>query len=99
MHQAEDQTRAAIRCAFLLVAVIGVGTLGFWLIEQDWDLWKSLFFTLITITTVGYGDEGISEAGRRFAVILLICGIGTFTYSLSTLVQFAVDREAALIRK
>ena len=57
------------------------------------------FSHLLLSRLFGYGDDGISEVGRRFAIVLLICGIGTFTYSLSTLIQFAVDREAALLRR
>lgn len=95
----DDKSLAAFRCAMLLLSVVFVGTIGFWLIEDQWNLWDALYFTLITVTTVGYSDGGISEAGQRFALVLLLCGIGTFTYSLSTLVQFAADREAALLRR
>jgi voltage-gated potassium channel len=79
----------------MLAGVLVAGTIGFALIERDWTLWQCMYFTLVTVTTVGYGDYGLCPAGQVFAAFLLLCGIGVFTYSLSTLVQIASDREAA----
>ena len=90
---------AALRCALVLVVVVTTGTLGFLWTESEWTVWRALYFTLITITTVGYGDEGVSETGQIVATVLLVGGIGTFTYSISTLVQLAMDRESARARK
>lgn len=79
-------------------AVVAIGALGFRLIE-GWPLWEATYFTLVTISTVGYGDYGLSEDGKKFAAFMLLCGIGTFTYSLTTLVQIASDVDAGLRRK
>lgn len=94
-----EELRGALRCLTALATVITFGTVGFMLVERDWSLWKSLFFTLITITTVGYGDEGLSPKGEVFAAVLLLMGIGTATYSLSSLVQIAVTYQSAWKRK
>lgn len=41
--------------------------------------WKSVWFTLITITTVGYGDlVPKSFPGQAFAVFVMLSGIGLF---------------------
>ena len=89
----------AIRCTAALVGVTLFGTVGFLIIEQNWGLWDSLYFTLITITTVGYGDEGLSPNGQVFATVLLLVGIGTATYSLSVLIQIAIGYQLAWKRK
>ncbi|TWT90046.1 Voltage-gated potassium channel Kch [Pseudobythopirellula maris] len=94
-----EQRLAVGRCVGTLVAVLLIGTLGFHLIEERWTFWESFYFTLVTITTVGYGDYGLSEGGQQFAALLLLCGIGTFTYSLTTLVTIASDQEASTRRK
>ncbi len=96
-----EELRAASRCIAILLLVVALGTLGFWYIEHDndWGLWKSLFFTLITITTVGYGDQGLSPAGEKFAALLLLFGIGGATYSISSLVQIAVTYQVAWKKK
>ncbi len=87
-----------LRCVLALLGVITVGSVGFMLIE-DWPTWKSVYFTLITITTVGYGDEGLSPYGKAYAAILVIGGIGVATYSLSLLVQTAVNYPFAWRKK
>lgn len=88
-----EEVQHVLRCLVALLLVIAGGTMGFTLIEEEWGLWKSLFFTLITITTVGYGDQGLSDGGQVFAAVLLLFGIGTATYSLTSLVQAAVSYQ------
>lgn len=94
----EAHNEAIFRCLAMLSVVICFGTLGFY-VTENWTLWRCLYFTLITITTVGYGDQGVSPLGEVVATLLLVCGIGTFTYALSTLVQIAMDEEGARKRK
>ena len=65
-----------IRAITLLASIFVISVCGLMWIE-GWDLWRAFFFTLITVTTVGYGDEGISVVGQRFATLLLVGGIGT----------------------
>lgn len=95
---ARDRHRRAILAVANLVIVVMTGTIGFCLIE-GWPLWKSFYFTLITITTVGYGDEGISDEGAQFAAFLLIFGIAMASYAFATLVQLTVAREFAWRRR
>ncbi len=81
--------------AFLLVLVVTVsGTIGFSEIE-GWDLWKAFYFTLTTITTVGYGDEGLSDPGKQFATFLLIGGVTSASYALAILIQYSVASQFA----
>ena len=54
---------------------------------EDWDFFQALYFVLITVTTVGYGDEGISVAGRWVAIAVMLGGIGGTTYSFALMVQ------------
>ena len=68
------ESRIVMRAIAMSCGVVLVGTAGFMLIEPGWTLWRALYFTLSTITTVGYGDEGISETGQKFAALLLAPG-------------------------
>lgn len=95
----DEQVYAIARCIAVAAAVVLIGSLGFHLIETSWSWWDSFYFTLVTISTVGYGDYDLSDDGKMFAAFMLLCGIGTFTYSLSTLVQIASDVDAGLRRK
>ena len=71
----------------LVVAVIAavhlVGTLGYVLIE-GWTTWDAFYMTVITVTTVGYGEvHPLSQAGRAFTVVILLSGVGAFFYAFT----------------
>jgi len=54
----------------------------------------AVFMTIITITTIGYGEvHPLSDAGRIFAIFLILISFSTFTYSLARLTQFFVSGE------
>lgn len=90
--------RQLLRCVLPLIGVIAFGTVGFHLIE-DFPLWRSLYFTLITISTVGYEDHATSSAGQVWTSVLLVLGIGTFTYTLGEVVRSAVNFQFVWIRR
>ncbi|OHB31704.1 MAG: hypothetical protein A2X84_00160 [Desulfuromonadaceae bacterium GWC2_58_13] len=76
-----------------LAAVIFAGVLGYSCIE-GWNLSDSLYMTVITIASVGYGEtHPLSLAGRLFTMILIFCGSATLIYGLSTLTAFIVEGD------
>jgi voltage-gated potassium channel len=69
--------------AILIVAVIVFGTAGYVVIE-GWSWWDAFYMTIITITTVGYGEvHPMSTAGRAFTVAILLSGVGSFFYAFT----------------
>src|SRR5262249_6472959 len=86
--------RFRIRYALLaLLAAIIFGTFGFHFIE-DWSLTDSLYVTVQTLTTVGYGDQTPrSGTGRMFAVVVMLIGAGGVALAVSTIVQSVVQSE------
>ncbi|MDJ0761909.1 MAG: potassium channel protein [Myxococcota bacterium] len=83
--------RALLAATALLVVIFG-GATAFMAVE-GWTFWRSFFFTLITVTTVGYHSEGLSIAGERIAAVLLIGGIGTATYAFGVIIRSAVEAQ------
>src|SRR5258708_6826171 len=83
-----------IRYAVLaLAAAIVFGTTGFHLVE-GWTLADSLYVTIQTLTTVGYGDlTPRSGTGRLFAVVVMLIGAGGVALAVSTIVQSVVKWE------
>jgi voltage-gated potassium channel len=66
---------------------------GFRLIE-GWSLAESLYATVQTVTTVGYGDfPPQTTAGRIFASLFMFFGIGIVAYVLTSTVQRIVQSE------
>ncbi len=44
-----------------------------------------LYFTVVTITTVGYGDlHPATMAGKMLAIFPIVTGVGTFTAALAS---------------
>ncbi len=65
---------------FILEIIIGV--VGFMLIEEM-DLLKALYMTVITISTVGFGEVAVlSSTGRIFTIILILVNMIIFAYAL-----------------
>src|SRR5262249_38539388 len=83
-----------IRNAIIALGIaIVFGTIGFTLIE-GWPLADSFYVTVQTLTTVGYGDiPPHSGAGRAFAVIVMLLGVGGVALAASTIVQSIVQSE------
>lgn len=62
----------------LLVTVIAVGTAGFTVVEGLSPV-DSLYLTIVTVATVGYGDlVPLTIAGKVLAVVLIFGGAGAF---------------------
>ncbi|MEE8349974.1 MAG: potassium channel protein [Acidobacteriota bacterium] len=82
---------------FLGLGLLGiwtvVGTLGFSLIE-GWSLFDSFYMTILTISSVGYGEvHPLSETGRVFASFVIVLGIGTAIYTFTRLGQVVLEGE------
>lgn len=69
--------------ALLIAAVIVVGTAGYVLIE-GWSVWDAFYMTVITITTVGYGEvHPLSRLGQVFTVVIILTGVSSFFYAFT----------------
>ncbi|ODA42846.1 potassium channel protein [Desulfosporosinus sp. BG] len=78
----------------LLVTLI-VGTLGLMLTEHL-DFAQAIYFTVETITTVGYGDIKVqSDAGHVFIIILMIGGVGVMVYFTGLMMAFLIEGQLA----
>ncbi|MBF0327704.1 MAG: potassium channel protein [Nitrospirae bacterium] len=80
-----------------LFLVIILGTLGYRVIGGDkYSLVDCLYMTVITISTIGYGeivDLANNPIGRVFTMVIALCGIGSLTYILSNVTAFIVEGE------
>ena len=88
----EQRLRALIA---VVVLVIAGGTLGYMLLE-DWNLLDSLYMTIITITTIGYGEVHALDAdptGRWFTIVLIIVGVGSTFYALGLIFQMFLEGQ------
>ena len=78
---------------FLLLAWTLVGTAGFAMIE-GWSVTDALYMTIITISTVGFGEvHPLSAGGKLFTSILIVTGLGTVIYTLTSVGQILLEGE------
>ena len=82
----------------MLIGLLFTGTLGYLVIEKNnpegsWRLLDAIYMTVITLTTVGYENLAMSDNGRVFTVLLLVSGIGVFTYSVSIATSFLIEGQ------
>uniref|UniRef100_A0A7S2IBQ3 Potassium channel domain-containing protein n=1 Tax=Helicotheca tamesis TaxID=374047 RepID=A0A7S2IBQ3_9STRA len=82
-------TLAWKRLLLMGISLIAAGTIGFHqipgMIDEDAGgnhLINSIYCSVMTLTTVGFGDicpsENITHVGRAFIVVLSFCGLGMF---------------------
>jgi voltage-gated potassium channel len=74
--------------------LVAGGTAGYYLLEEDYSLFDSLYMTVITLTTVGYGEvHPLSPQGKLFTIGLLLVGVLTFFYTVTELVRVVISGE------
>src|SRR5262245_18086972 len=76
--------------------LVAVGTVGYHHLEENLSLFDSLYLTVITITTIGYGDlYPKTVEGRVFTMVLVLGGVFTLFYAASATIRAIVSGELA----
>jgi len=79
----------------LITALLVLGTMGFQLVE-GWTAFESFYMTLMTLTTVGYGEvHPLSFHGRIVASVLMLAGVAAVLISIGVMVDVIVKLELA----
>jgi voltage-gated potassium channel len=94
------QKRLLAGLLFLVVTVFG-GTAGYYAIglkaDAPWTLWDCLYMTVITVTTVGFGETLVGmdqvEYARGFTMVLLLFGTGSIVFFASTVTAFIIEGD------
>ena len=91
-----DYQRNIVIAILAAISIFIIGVIGYSIIEKnnpylDWTLTHAIYMTVITLTTVGYSDYNMSDAGKLFTVALILGGIGVFLYSLSVATAFIIE--------
>ncbi len=67
------------------IIILMVGTLTYHYLE-GWSVVDSLYFSVVTLTTIGYGDfTPQTDAGKIFTIIYIVVGIGMILSFINTI--------------
>jgi voltage-gated potassium channel len=75
-------------------ALVLTGTLFYWRFE-DWTVIQALYFCVVTLTTVGYGDFAPTTAGTQiFTIVYILTGFGVLVALLTSVAQQYLRHKA-----
>jgi voltage-gated potassium channel len=78
---------------FMLGSVLLLGTAGFRLIEK-WSWFDGFYMTLITMTTIGYGEvHPLSHSGRIFNSFLIVASVIASGFTIAMISQALLEFE------
>ncbi|HHI02485.1 MAG TPA: potassium channel protein, partial [candidate division Zixibacteria bacterium] len=83
-----------LQLAFLAIfIVVFAGVVGFTAFEDMTPL-EALYMTVITLSTVGFGEiQPLHTTGRVFVIILIVFGVASATFAASTLGQVILEGQ------
>lgn len=85
--------QATLEAIGALAVILMVSTL-FYTIAAQWTLLDALYFSIVTLTTVGYGDVVPKDmAGRLFALLLFFLGAGVVGSAVGTAFTVYLDES------
>ncbi|MGH2907445.1 MAG: potassium channel family protein [Solirubrobacterales bacterium] len=71
--------------------LIVTGTI-FYMIVEKWDFVDSLYFTVTTLTTVGFGNPSpTTDLGKLFTTVFVLSGVGMLLAVINAIGKAAVD--------
>ncbi len=78
---------------FLLLFLLFVGVVGF-MVLSDYSWVDALYMTVITITTVGYGEvQPLDDQSKIFTICLILTSIVIVGYALSVITEYILSKN------
>ena len=101
LSKARSRIRVQVAAAASsLLALVLAGTVAFRLLE-GWTWIQSFYFSVVTLSTVGYGDlHPTTDATRLFTALFILAGVGIVLASLTVIGTGLLGRrEERIARK
>lgn len=69
------------------IVILAIGTVSYHYLE-GWNFLDSLYFSVITLTTIGFGDFAPqTDGGKLFTLIYILVGLGIILSFVNTVVE------------
>jgi len=83
-----------LRLMAVIVVLIGAGAVGLTYFEENRPFPDALWWAIVTVTTVGFGDiSPTSLGGRLIGVVLMFFGIGVLGMFTATIAGVFVEKR------
>ena len=70
---------------FFFVIIIS-GASGFYILEKNLSIFDSIYMTVLTLSTFGFGEvQPLSQGGKIWAMIVILFGVSGFAMIVSRL--------------
>lgn len=97
--QGLKESREFLVLALFLIILTSSSTYFYTKVE-GWRVLDSLFFVIVTITTVGYGDlTPQTDLGKLFTIILILLGVGAMIAFITTLAKHAIGYQKESLKQ
>lgn len=102
-HEAKKQVGFSLREALLAIAVylcLGAVSYHSTVVGNEWSFVDALYFSVVTFTTVGYGDLCPTTAfGKIFTILFGVSGISVLGIAIGTLGSRMMEIEENMVKK
>ncbi len=80
--------------AGLTIFFLVIGTVGYKQLE-NYSLLDAFYMTVITISTVGFGEiNELTDTGRIFTVFLILSGVGSIAFAIHAFTESMIERAS-----
>jgi voltage-gated potassium channel len=85
--------------ALVVLFILAAAMVAAYLFEEGVNggfrsLWDALWWTIVTITTVGYGDRyPVSIGGRAAGIVMMVMGVATVGIVTGRIASFLIDKQ------
>lgn len=91
----ESQRRRILYASLVICVIIAIGTTGYIVIE-GYSFLQALYMTVITLSTVGYGEpKPLDSKGQIFTIILILADLGVVGYTITLITSIFIQTDFA----
>lgn len=82
----------------IFITVLFVGVIGF-MFAEDLSFVDAIYFSIVTISTVGYGDvHPVTSLGKIIAMFIIFMGVGTFLGAIGNATELMLSKRETAAR-